>query len=107
MRMFVRRLTAAIAVAFLSMAAAVLVTPGISSAQCVNNMSFNPATLECKQPTAPSAWYTPPPSYAPSFAGPDVPPPPPPPWWAGWQAPMWSTGFHQWGIYLGGAWVPL
>lgn len=113
MKGFVRRLTAAIAVVFVAMAVAVIATPGISSAQCDPNMSWNEATGECKQPAAPPAWYTPPPPYAPSFAGQDVPPPPqwtgtqPPwPWWAP-QAPMWSTGFHQWGIYVGGVWVPI
>ena len=113
MRWFLGRLTAAIAVVFVAMAVTAIVTPGISSAQCDQNMSWNEATGECKRPAAPPAWYTPPPPYAPSFAGQDVPPPPqwtgtqPPwPWWAP-QAPMWSTGFHQWGIYVGGVWVPI
>ncbi|OBH99089.1 hypothetical protein [Mycobacterium sp. E2733] len=107
MRWFARRLTAVMTVAFMAMAVAMLATPGISSAECDHNMSFNPATLECKPPPAVSAWYTPPPPYAPSFAGQDVPPPPPvrPPWAP--QAPMWSTQYHQWGFYVGGVWVPL
>ncbi|WP_082973016.1 MULTISPECIES: hypothetical protein [unclassified Mycobacterium] len=105
MRWFGRRLAALIAVAFASMAAAVA-TPGVSSAECGSNMSWNPATRECKPPPASPAWYTPPPPYAPSFAGQDVPPPPPQPWWTS-EPPMWSVGFHQWGIYVGGVWVPL
>ena len=103
---FGRRLAAVIAVAFVSMAAVVVATPGVSSAECAPNMSRNPTTGECKLPPAPPAWYTPPPPYAPSFAGLDVPPPPPRPWWLS-DAPMWSNGFHQWGVYVGGAWVPL
>jgi hypothetical protein len=100
------RLVGVFAAALVPMAAVVLVTPAVSSAQCVNNMSWNPATYECKQPTAPPAWYTPPPPYAPSFAGQDVPPPPPWPWWSP-VAPTWSVGFHQWGVYLNGVWVPI
>ncbi|OBH29349.1 hypothetical protein A5692_21075 [Mycobacterium sp. E342] len=106
MRWFVRR-PAAVAVAFVAMAVAVIARPAISSADCDHNMSWNPATLECKPPPpAPPPWYTPPPPYAPSFAGQDVPPPPPQPWWTS-EPPMWSVGFHQWGIYVGGVWVPL
>jgi hypothetical protein len=70
MRWFARRLTAVMAVAFVAMAVA---APGISSAECDHNMSFNPVTFECKPPPAVSAWYTPLPPYAPSFAGQDVP----------------------------------
>lgn len=91
MRWFGRRLVGVLALAFLPMSAAVFVTP---------------AGSECKQPPPPPAWYTPPPSYAPSFAGQNVPPPPPWPWWSP-QAPMWSTGFQHWGVYLGGVWVPI
>ncbi|MCV7427322.1 hypothetical protein [Mycobacterium montefiorense] len=105
MRWFVRRSAAAIAVVFVAMAVAVIATPGISAAQCDPNMSWNQATGECKRPTAPPLWYTAPPAYAPSFAGQDVPPPPPQPWWSP-NAPMWSVGFHQWGAYFDGAWVP-
>jgi hypothetical protein len=104
MRCFVRRSATAIAVVFAALAAAIA-TPGISSAQCGQNMSRNQATGECKPPPAPPAWYTPPPDYAPPFAGQDVPPPPPRPWWSP-NAPMWSVGFHQWGAYFDGAWVP-
>ena len=106
MRWFGHRLVGVFAVAFVPMAAAVIVTPGVSSAECGPNMSFNPATNVCKLPPAPPAWYTPPPQYAPSFAPPDVPPPPPWPWWAP-HAPMWSNWYHQWGVYVGDAWVPL
>lgn len=107
MRWFIRRLTVVIAVAFVALAVAVIATPGTSSADCDHNMSWNPATLECKPPPPPPPpWYTPPPPYAPSFAGQDVPPPPPQPWWTS-EPPMWSVGFHQWGIYLNGVWVPL
>ena len=106
MRWFVRCLAAVIAVAFVSMTAAVLATPGVSSAQCGPNMSFNPGTNECKLPPAPPAWYTAPPPYAPAFAPPDVPPPPPTPWWAKTD-PVWSNGFQRWGIVIGGVWVPL
>lgn len=81
MRWFVRRLAAAIAVAFVATAVAVIARPAIGSAECVDNMSWNPATRECKPPPAAPAWYTLPPPYAPSFAGHDVPPPPPQPWW--------------------------
>lgn len=83
MRWFGRRLAAVIAVAFISMAAAVVATPGVSSAECGPNMSWNPVTNVCKLPPAPPAWYTPRPPYAPL----DVPSPPPWPWWSP-QAPM-------------------
>lgn len=111
MRWCFGRVAAVIAVTFVAMAVAVLVTPGISwgtpAAQCDPNWSWNPATLECKPPPALPDWYALPPPYAPSFAGQDVPPPPPvqPPWAP--QAPMWSNRYHQWGFYAGGAWVPL
>ena len=75
MRWFVRRLAVVTAVAFVSMAAAAVATPGVSSAECGPNMSWNPVTNVCKLPPAPPAWYTPPPPYAPSFAPLDVPPP--------------------------------
>lgn len=106
MRWFVRRLAAVIAVTFVAMAVAVIATPGISSARCDRNISWNPATFECQPPPAAPTWFTPPPPYAPSFAGQDVPPPPPQPWWTS-DPMMWSVGFHQWGIYVGGVWVPL
>ena len=106
MRWFVRCLAAVIAVAFVSMAAAVLATPGVSSAQCGPNMSFNAATNVCKLPPAPPDWYLAPPPYAPAFAPLDVPPPPPTPWWARTD-PVWSNGFQRWGIVIGGVWVPL
>ncbi|WP_231985795.1 hypothetical protein [Mycobacterium sp. E3247] len=74
MRWFIRRLTVVIAVAFVALAVAVIATPGTSSADCDHNMSWNPATLECKPPPPPPPpWYTPPPPYAPSFAGQDEP----------------------------------
>ncbi|MEB4207904.1 hypothetical protein [Mycobacterium sp. 94-17] len=87
------------------MTGASIAAPAISSAQC--DMSWNRTTLECTPQPAPPAWYTPPPPYAPSFASQDVPPPPAtqPPWAP--QVPMWSTRYHQWGFYAGGAWVPL
>jgi len=100
------RLAAVVAVVFELMAAEVLARPGIGSAECAPNMSFNPTTKECKQPPAPPAWYTPPPPYAPAYAPADVPPPPPTPWWAKTD-PVWSNGFQRWGIVIGGAWVPL
>lgn len=106
MEWFVRRLAAVIVVAFAATAVAVIATPGISSAQCESNMAFNPATRECKPPPPPPPWYTPPPPYAPSFAGQEVPPPPPQPGWTS-DPPMWSVRFHQWGVYVGGTWVPL
>jgi hypothetical protein len=106
MRWLGHRLVCVFAMAFVPMAAAVLVTPAVSSADCGFNMSWNPTTRECKQPPAVPAWYTPPPAYAPSFAGQDVPPPPPRPWWSP-EAPTWQVGFHQWGVYLNGVWVPL
>jgi hypothetical protein len=101
MRWFVRRLTVVVAAVF----AAMIATPGISSAQCEQNMTWNPATFECKPPPAAPSWYVSPPSYAPPFAGQDVPPPPPRPAWSP-NAPMWSVGFHQWGAYFNGVWVP-
>jgi hypothetical protein len=104
MRWFVRS-AIVIAVAFVSMAATAVATPAVSSADCDPNMSWNPTTKVCKLPPPPPAWYTAPPPYAPSFAPPDIPPPPPSPPWAP-QAPMWSNGFHQWGAYIGGVWVP-
>jgi hypothetical protein len=105
MRYFGRRLVLVLTVMFVSMVATVFVTPGISSAQCGRNMGWNPVTGECKTPAAPPAWYTAPPAYVPSFAGQDVPPPPPRPWWSP-NEPMWSAGFHQWGTYFTGVWVP-
>ncbi|OBG70267.1 hypothetical protein A9X05_03915 [Mycobacterium sp. E3298] len=106
MRWFIRRLTAVIAVALGPAAVAVIATPGISSADCDRNMSFNPATLECTPPPVLPDWYTLPPPYAPPFAAQDVPPPPPPrPWWSP-NEPMWNAGFHQWGTYFTGVWVP-
>ncbi|WP_082943020.1 hypothetical protein [Mycobacterium sp. 852002-40037_SCH5390672] len=109
MRWFVRRLTAIIVMAFVAMAVAVIARPGISSAQCDPNMSWNSTTRECKPPPPVPDWYTPPPPYAPSFAGQNVPPPPPPPPSPSWapQVPMWSVGFQQWGYYAGNVWVPL
>ena len=112
MRWFGHRLLPRVAIAFVPMAFAVLVTPAVSSAGCGHHMSWNPATGECTLPPAPPAWYTAPPAYAPSFAGQNVPPPPtwtgPPPPWPAWapHAPMWSTYFQQWGVYVGGVWVP-
>lgn len=108
MRWFGQRVAAVIAVAFASIAATVVATPGISSADCERNMSWNSTTRVCQLPPAPPDWYIAPPAYSPSFAAQDVPPPPPPPpWWAGWQVPMWSVGYHQWGYYVGNVWVPL
>lgn len=105
MRWFGRRLAAFVAVAFVSMAAAVA-TAGVSSADCGSNMSWNWATGVCSPPPPPPPWYTPPPPYAPLFAPPDVPPPPPKPWWAP-QAPVWSNGFQHWGVVIGNAWIPI
>jgi hypothetical protein len=106
MRWFVRRLAAVVAVVFVSMAIAVIATPGVSSADCDPNMSFNPSTNVCKLPPAPPDWYIAPPPYAPSFAPLDTPPPPPTPWWAP-QAPAWNNGQHRWGVVTGGVWVPI
>jgi hypothetical protein len=106
MKLFVRRLATVIAVAFVSMAVAVIVTPAVSSADCAPNMSSNPATKLCKQPPPPPEWYTPPPAYAPAFAPLGVPPPPPTPSWAP-SDPVWSNGFQRWGIVLGTLWVPI
>ncbi|GAB4936301.1 hypothetical protein BB734_01800 [Mycobacterium avium subsp. hominissuis] len=105
MRWFVRRSTVVVAVAFIGMAVAATATPGVSSAECDRNMSWNRTTGECRVPPAPPDWYRPPPPYAPSFAGQDVPPPPPRPWWSP-NEPMWSVRFHQWGTYIAGTWVP-
>lgn len=106
MRWFFRRLTAVVAVAFGALSVAMIATPGISSAECDRSVSWNLATRECQPRPAPPPWYTPPPPYAPSFAGQDVPPPPPQPSWTS-DAPIWSVRYHQWGVYVGGAWVPL
>jgi hypothetical protein len=105
MRWYLSRATAAVAVAFAAMAFGTITTPAISSAACDANMSWNRTTGECKRPTPPPDWYVAPPAYAPSFAGPDVPPPPLRPAWSP-NAPMWSVGFHQWGAYFNGVWVP-
>lgn len=99
------RLVAVVAVVFASTAVAVA-SPGVSSAECGPNMSFNPTTQECKLPPPVPAWYTPPPPYAPMYAPPNVPPPPPTPSWAKTD-PVWSNGFQRWGIVVGGVWVPL
>ncbi|MCV7167365.1 hypothetical protein [Mycobacterium stomatepiae] len=83
---FIRGSTVAIAVIFaaLAMPAIGIAAPGIGTAQCQSmNMSWNEGTGECTQP----------------------PPPPPRPWWSP-NAPMWSVGFHQWGAYFDGVWVP-
>jgi hypothetical protein len=106
MRWFVRRLTVVIGCAFIGMATAVIFTPAIGSADCDRNMSWNRVTMECKPPPAMPDWYATPPAYAPPFAAQDVPPPPPPrPWWSP-NEPMWNAGFHQWGTYFDGTWVP-
>ncbi len=105
MRWFGHRLCGVVAIAFVPMAAAVLITPAVSSAACDPNMSWNPTARTCTAPPPVPAWYTPAPVYAPSFAGDDVPPPPPKPWWSPY-APMWQAGFHQWGAYFTGTWVP-
>jgi hypothetical protein len=106
MKWFVRRLAAVIAVAFVSMAAVAVAPPGVSSAECGPNMSWNPTTKVCKQPPPPPDWYTPPPPYAPAYAPLGVPPPPPTPSWAP-SDPVWSNGFQRWGIVLGTLWVPI
>ncbi|OBH49957.1 hypothetical protein [Mycobacterium sp. E2479] len=105
MRWLFRRLTAVVVAATGAIAATVIATPGISSAECDSNMSWNVATFECKPPPASPEWYAPKPPYAPPFASQDVPPPPPRPWWSP-NEPMWSVGFHQWGAYFNGVWVP-
>ncbi|MCV7103690.1 hypothetical protein [Mycobacterium palustre] len=105
MRLLVRSAAAGAAV-FVSMAVAGIATPALSSAECGSNMSNDPVTGACTMPPPPPDWYRAPPPYAPSFAPPDAPPPPPWPQWAP-HAPMWSNGFHQWGVYVGGVWVPL
>jgi hypothetical protein len=103
---FIRRSSAAVGAAFAAMAVTVIATPAISSAECASNMSWNRASGECIRPTPPPDWYVAPPAYAPSFAAQDVPPPPPlRPAWSP-NAPMWSVGFHQWGAYFNGVWVP-
>jgi hypothetical protein len=100
------RLAAVVAVAFVSIAVAVVSTPAVSSADCDRNMSWNPVTMVCKPAPTPPAWYAAPPPYAPSFAPPNAPPPP---LWPAWSpmAPMWSNGYQHWGVYVGGVWVPL
>ncbi|WP_108925777.1 hypothetical protein [Mycobacterium montefiorense] len=113
MRCLVRRLTAAFSVVFATMAVEMIATPGVAiakpgigGAQCqATNMSWNEATGECKPPPTAPAWYVAPPAYAPSFAGQDVPPPPLRPSWSP-NAPMWHVGFHQWGAFFNGVWVP-
>ncbi len=106
MKWFGHRLIRVVAIAFVPMASAVLVTPAVSSAGCDPNMSWNPATRECTPPPPMPAWYAAPPAYAPPFAAQDVPPPPPPrPWWSP-NEPMWNARFHQWGTYFTGTWVP-
>ncbi|PIB80611.1 hypothetical protein [Mycobacterium celatum] len=100
MMRFVRRLAAGAAVV-VSMSAAMVVTPGVSSAQCDPNWSHIVATNECKPPPPPPSWYTPPPPYAPMYAPPDVPPPPqtPPP--SPWPVhPVWDGGRQQW-VWIG------
>ncbi|OBK00473.1 hypothetical protein [Mycobacterium sp. 1245852.3] len=104
MRWLFGRLTAVVAVALMTMVVAVIATPAISSAQCDRNLSFNVSTFECKPRPAPPPWYAVPPAYSPEFAS-DVPPPPPRPAWSP-NEPMWSVGFHQWGAYFDGVWVP-
>jgi hypothetical protein len=106
MRWFVRRLTVVIAAAFVPLAADVVTTSAIASAGCDRNMSYNDVTNACTPPPPVAPWYAAPPAYAPSFAAQDVPPPPPPrPWWSP-NEPMWNAGFHQWGTYFTGTWVP-
>lgn len=59
MRWFVRRSTVVVAVAFIGMAVAATATPGVSSAECDRNMSWNRTTGECRVPPAPPDWYRP------------------------------------------------
>ncbi|SPM34600.1 hypothetical protein MRAB57_2420 [Mycobacterium rhizamassiliense] len=106
MSRFGRGLAGVVAAAFAALAATVVATPGISWAGCDRNMSHNDVTNACTPPPPMPAWYVPPPAYAPPFAAQDVPPPPPPrPSWSP-NEPMWNAGFHQWGTYITGTWVP-
>jgi hypothetical protein len=104
MRRFVRRLAAVVAFALVPMAAVLVATPAISSAQCDRNWSRNVWTGECKPPPPVPEWYQPPPAYAPPFAPQDVPPPPPQPQ----NAPSlgWDPGHRAWGIWEGPVWIP-
>jgi len=103
MTRFFRRMTAAVAAAAITLAAAGVATsavtvaaPGVGSPQCDLNWSRNVWTNECKPPPAPPAWWIPRPAYAPPYAPADVPPPPPPPPWAGQLQPRWDEGSQQW-----------
>jgi hypothetical protein len=110
---FLRRLSAAIAVASIPLAAAVATSP-VSSAgpykcdqsdyrhcvsnspQCDLNWARNVWTGECHPEPAVPDWYTVRPPYAPPYAPLDVPPPPPPPPWAGQMQPRWDEGGQHW-----------
>jgi hypothetical protein len=92
----VRRMAAAVAVASFALAAAMVQTSAVSSAQCDPNWSRNVITNECKPAPAPPVWWTPRPAYAPPYAPADVPPPPPPPPWAQQMEPRWDEGGQPW-----------
>jgi hypothetical protein len=76
MTRFVRRLAADVAVTLVPMAAVMVATPGVASAQCDPNWSRNVWTNECRPLPPPPSWWTAPPSYAPMYAPQWVPPPP-------------------------------
>src|SRR2546430_1041185 len=100
MMRFVRRLAVTVAVALVAMAAVMVATPGVGSAQCDPNWSRNVWTNESNPPPPPPAWWTPPPQYAPMYAPQWIPPPPPPPPWAQSLHPVWDQAHQQW-VWIG------
>jgi hypothetical protein len=96
----VRRLAANLAVALVPMAAVMVATPAVSSAQCDPNFSRNVWTNECKPPPPPPPWYSPPPPYAPKYAPQWIPPPPGPAPGAPPLHPVWDQGRGRW-VWVG------
>lgn len=108
MRWSSHRFAVAAAAAVAPLAVVTLLTPAVSAASdCDRNMSWNPATGECKRPPPIPAWYHVPPTWAPPYAPPDVEPPPPPPSWAPTLNPVWDPRSGGWGVWVGPVWAPL
>jgi hypothetical protein len=119
MRRFVRRLAAVFVLACAAITVATFTAPVAGSSPCQQLWLWNPTTNECRpppppppatlgRPIPPPPWFTAPPTWAPLWAPVSVPPPPPTPAWAPTDVgPVWDPGRKAWGMWIGGAWVPL
>jgi hypothetical protein len=119
MRRPVRRPAALIALTFAAMTIVTLAAPEAAASPCQKLWLWNPVTNECRpppppppatlgRPIPPPPWYTQPPPWAPPWAPASVPPPPPTPAWAPSDVrPVWDPGRKDWGMWIGGVWVPL